>query len=348
MKKIAFIFLLHLILLSNLFAIKTDSISTNPLNHDTNYIISRKFWIQAKAIAISRQAGIRLTNTKEDENLDFNTNNPFAYGFAVDYSWITLEYTQTIKGYELTNDKKGNSEYQALSIGLNGRKFFGGAFYRYTKGFYLGNIEDWDPDWFSDHFAYPNSQDLETKILAFSLYYTFNHRRFSNSAPIRQNERQIKSAGSPVLGVQANIERIHAKTPLLYNDSLLGKFLNISQTQYVKAGIVGGYMHTFSIMKRIYFHAALTQGFLYSRGTGNYHNTDETELISALGLSFLARSTIGYNGKRWYGGTLFTYETFLSDVTADLTSSTNYSSLKLFIGYRFPIKRKAWMKKFYL
>ena len=340
--------ILALFLSLSIYAQDKDPIEQSPLKYDTNYIIDYRYQLQVKAVGLTRQAEFRLINRNESHSIDFSTNNPFSFGAAIDYSWITLEYTKTLRGFEFTDVRKGKSAAQYYRIGMTGRKFAGNIFYKNTRGYNLENVNDWVPDWFENHEKYPFAPDLETRILALSLYYTFNYRKYSNAAAIRQNARQIKSAGSPVVGFQTNIEGIYSPTPMLSSDSLARKFLNISKVQYLKLGITGGYMHTFSIKKRFYIHGALIQGFLYSVGKGNYHNYKEVDDINALGISLYIRLAAGYNGKKWYSGMHLTGDFFANDVSSDLFSTSAYSNFKIFVGYRFHINRKAWMKKFYL
>lgn len=330
------------------FAESPDSADLKIYRQDTNYILDYRYHFQIKTLGLTRQAEFRLINTNEAHSIDFSTNNPFSFGLAIDYSWISLEYTKTIKGFEFTDERKGKSEAQAFRLGMTGRRYTANLYYRNTRGYNLENVEDWVPDWFEDHEKYPFAPGLESRILALSLYYTFNHKKYSNAAALRQNARQIKSAGSPVAGIQANVEGVFSPTPMLSSDTLARKFLNIAQVQYLKFGITGGYMHTFSIKKRFYLNAALVQGLLYSVGRGSYHDYEEIDDISAIGVSFYLRLGLGYNGKRWYSGLHFSGDIFANDVSSELYNTSAYSNFKIFVGYRFHFNRKPWMKKLYL
>jgi len=348
MHKRIFILFLNLVLFLSLSASDKDSLWQKPIKYDTNYILDYRYHFQAKTVGLTRQADFRLINTNEAHSIDFSTNSPFSFGLAIDYSWISLEYTKTIKGLEFTDERKGKSEDQAFRLGMTGRRFTANLFYRKTKGYNLVNVENWVPDWFENHEKYPFAPGLESRILALSLYYTFNHKKYSNAAALRQNARQIKSAGSPVAGIQANIEGIFSPTPMLSSDSLAKKFLNIAQVQYLKLGVSGGYMHTFSLKKRFYLNAALIQGLLYSTGKGSYHDYEEGDDISAIGVSFYLRLGLGYNGKKWYSGLHFSGDIFANDVSSELYSTSAYNNFKIFVGYRFHVNRKPWMKKLYL
>jgi hypothetical protein len=348
MKKLFPIFLFLLVMISSVFAGDNDTLVKTKIKFDTNYIANYRYKLQVRTVGLNQQSSINLVNTDIDKNLNFATNNPFEFGVAIDYSWITLEYTQSIKGFELTDYRKGKSESFALNVSLNARKFSGGLYYRNTSGFNLENIDDWVPTWFEENEKYPYAENISTRILAGNIYYNFNNKKFSTAAAYRQNDRQLKSAGSPLVGILANIEGVYAPTPMIDIDSLDGKFLNIRRVQYLKAGVFGGYMHTFSIYKRFFIHGSLNQGFLYSIGNGEYHDTEETQRLSAVGVSIFARLALGYNGTKWFAGTLFSADFFVSDVSSELTSSTGYTLFKIYVGYRFKFWNKPILNKFKL
>lgn len=348
MVRTIFPFIIAIILSFGVLANETDSLSQKPLPYDTNYIISYRDWMHITAVAVSKQTGISLVNINENKDISFSTNNPVSFGFAFDYEWITFEYTHSFKGLDLTDPNKGESKAQSLRFGLTGRKFRMSTFYRGTKGFHLENVEEWIPNWFQEQEKYPFLEDLESQILAFSLYYTFNHKKYSNTAALWQIDRQIKSAGSPVLGFQSNAELIKAGTPIITYDSLASKYLNISEANYLKLGLTGGYMHTFNIKKRFYIHGAIMQGFLYSFGEAKYFDREEKVDISTLGISIYLRLTLGYNGKKWFGGFFFVSDSFINNALSDSYETTNYNYVRMYIGYRFPLKKRPWMKKFYL
>lgn len=323
-------------------------LAAKPLKYDTNYIKSKRDWIHIKLVTVNNQTTIDLANSHRDYSLRYISNAPYRWGIGLDYEWIALEYTHTIPGLELNDKAQGSSETFTFRLGLSGRKFRANAYYRETKGFSHQNIEQLNPHWFETELLYPYSEDLRSQTLNLSLYYTFNHQRFSNTAAIRQIDRQIKSAGSSVLGMVANFEGIYSPTPIILQDSLLDKFLNIKRAEYFKIGLNGGYMYTFSFWKQFYLHAAIVPGLLYGYGDVILHNIDASNISHSLGASLYSRFTIGYNGKRFYGGIYAVGDFYANDILANQTALTTYTYLKFFVGYRFPLKKQKWMKRFYL
>lgn len=328
---------------------KDTLILNEKLKYDTNYITSKRDWVHIKFIGVNNETTIDLINTDTEYSLSYKSNSPYRYGIGFDYEWIALEFSHTIPGLEFNSKTKGSSETFAIRLGLSGRKFRGNLYYRETKGFSHENIEQILPDWFLTETQYPYSENLHNTTLNASLYYTFNHRKFSNTAAIRQIDQQIKSAGSAVIGFVSNFEGIYSPNPIILHDSLQDSFLDIKKAEYLKAGITGGYMYTFSFWKNFYIHAALVPGLLYSYGDVALHNNnEEVKTSSTLGASIYSRFTLGYNANRFYGGMYAVSDYYASDAFATQFATTQYTYLKFFIGYRFAFKKRKWMKNFYL
>jgi len=325
-------------------------IKSKPYRYDTSYIESYRDLFHLTLVGVNKQTGLTLANVNSDYDLTFKTNNPFGYGVALDYKWATLEFTKTIRGLELRPEKKGESDAFAFRFGFTGRKYRFNFFIRSTFGFYLDNVEDYDPHWFSKQADYPHFDSLSSLALAVSVYYTFNYRKYSNTAALWQIDWQKRSAGSPVLGFLANVENIATSSPLLLNDTLLitNYYPDFKEGSSLKIGLSGGYMHTFVFKKRFYVHGALIQGFLYSRSLTEFYNDQSAQTANAMGASLYSRLTAGYNGKKVYGGVFFVSDMFIDDFFGDLYTLNTYTYLRIYIGYRFPIKTPGWMRKFKL
>lgn len=342
-------FILFVFLSGSLWAIEIDTnFKLKPLKYDTNYIESKSNYIHLAPIAVSQQTGIDLVNNKTDYRYRFVSNTPLRFGLGFDYEWLALEITYAIPGLELNDKDKGDSETFAIKVGISGRKFRANAYYRSTKGFTHQNVEGLYPDWFLNEEYYPYLKNLNNRTLNLSIYYTFNHKKYSNKAALRPIERQLKSAGSPVIGILATMEGIYSPTPIVEIDSLQNSYLNFKKAEYLKIGMNAGYMYTFSIKKKYYIHAALIPGLLYSYGDVLLHNDNEVHFSNSLGGSIYTRATAGYNGKNFYGGVFAVADIYASDLFADQYATTSYTYLKLFVGYRFPIKKRKWMKFFFL
>lgn len=340
---------LFLFLFGKIWAIEIDTnFKTKALKYDTNYIESRRNDVHLAPIIVSQQTGIDLVNNKTDYRYRFVSNTPMRLGLGFDYEWLALEITYAFPGLELNDKDKDDSETFAIKLGISGRKFRANAYYRSTRGFTHQNVEGLYPDWFLNEEYYPYLKNLRNRTLNLSVYYTFNHKKYSNKAALRPSERQLKSAGSPVIGILATMEGIYSPTPIIKIDSLQNSYLNFKKAEYLKIGMNAGYMYTFSIKKKYYIHGALIPGLLYNYGDVLLHNDNEVHFSNSLGGSIYTRATAGYNGNSFYGGVFAVADIYASNLFADKYATTSYTYLKIFVGYRFPIKKRKWMKYLFL
>jgi len=331
---------------SSIFGANHDTISSK---YDTNYIISYRDWFHVTLVGINQQSGISLIKAIDEKDLKFSTNNPYSFGVGIDYEWLTFEYSKSIKNIESSSKKKGNTKSTSLRLGYTGRKIRIDSYYTKSRGYYLKNIDDFIPDGYVDTTEYPRFDDLSNKTFALSFYYTFNYKKYSNMAALWQIDRQIKSAGSPVIGLLTLWEGLSSNQPFHFSDTLDidEDFLKIKSADYKRIGIFGGYMHTFSIIKKFYLHGAITQGLFYSYGTINNYDGEQINK-NTLGVSFNYRISVGYNSKRLYAGVLFVKDTFIGDAFASKTVFSSHDYLRILVGYRFYIKKRNWMKKVYM
>ena len=343
----------HLLIIFILYIFSSSIIGANQdtilPKYDTNYIISYRDWFHVTLVGINQQSGISLIQAIDEKDLEFSTNNPYSFGIGIDYEWLTFEYSKSIKNLESSSKRKGNTQSTSLRLGYTGRKIRVDSYFTKSKGYYVKNINDFIPDSYSDTTEYPRFDDLNNKTFALSLYYTFNYRKYSNMAALWQIDRQVKSAGSPVIGLLTLWEGLSSNQPFHFSDTLNidEDFLKIKSADYKRIGVFGGYMHTFSIIKRFYLHGAITQGLFYSYGTINNFDGEQNNK-NALGVSFNYRISVGYNSKRFYVGALFIKDSFISNALASKTVISSHDYLRFLLGYRFYIKKRKWMKKIYM
>lgn len=119
---------------------------------------------------------------------DYKPNSPINLGIGLSVKNTLLRFGLSLPVVSLNEDKYGKTENTDIQIHHFGRHFLFDLFYQRYKGFY--------------------SDDKETKLfpdmllqqIGFEGTYLFNGNKFSSKAAFGQNEKQLKSAGSFVLG----------------------------------------------------------------------------------------------------------------------------------------------------
>jgi hypothetical protein len=283
------------------------------------------------------------------EGLVFKTNNPTSYGLAVDYKWLTFEYTSSFNN-TIGDPRFGQTEAQTFGFGLTGRKFWFRNFFQRFQGYYLENPWYYEPDFDVLNGIYPHRNDVVTSTYFANINYGFNHQRFSNTASLWQIERQKKSAGSFTVG--ASYARIGFGADSALIPSFLEDFPNdarITRLSFHLLGINGGYLHTFAIgKKRKWFVSlALIPGLNMQVGNVEVENGNGTVQKSSLGSLTEARIVLGYNGDKWYVTTSGITYNIVNRYAEETPMSNLYSTGRFVVGYRFKMRetKNDFLKK---
>lgn len=209
--------------------------------------------------------------------------------------------------------------------------------YKRTKGFYLENTSDFDPNWV------PGKPYLQIPDLVYTQYkgataYNFN-AQFSVSAVAFQSERQLKSAGSFI-------------PQLLYRYYITDDQSEITPTGFTQKAknlelLLGtGYHYTLVVARQWYASLGLTPniGYLFTR----LDTRSRTETFKSSQNNFMfrfdGRAGIGYNGSRFFAGAYLNWQN-ASYRQQHTTASTrdDYAVFHLSAGYRFLAPK--WMKQ---
>jgi len=341
------LFLIAASMLFSLVGVAQTDVYADP-GFDTNYILSFRDYLVVTVVSTSANNTVAVHDTS-GESLSFATNLPASFGLAVDYKWLTAEYTST---FGRTGDpRKGETSMQSLGFGLTSRKFWFRNFFQKTQGYYLENPEYLNPNFNAQTDNYPHRSDIRATIYYAVLNYGFNHRRYSNNAALWQLERQKKSAGSFTAGLTfsyATYSADSALVPSKYRDFFSERDF-ITAFDFTMLGLNGGYLHTFSFTKskKFFLSLALIPGVSYQRGSSFSEVSDVAKDKYAFGLHVEARISFGYNGDVWYSS--ITSTGYAVSTAFDDTNpfTQGYSFFRFVVGYkiRMPETKSALLKK---
>ena len=198
-----FFFATSSILLSIVGFSKDVSDSTDKLLHIPFYQ-SLSDSLTLRLLVVDRFNSFEIQDYRTDENVSFKPNSNLRLGFGFNYKKVGLNILFNVPNVSIGNGS-GESKYFDFNLTHYGRKFgFDIAYNRYS-GYYWSNPQNILPQYDSELQGYPVRPDLNTGILAVSGYFNINHKKFSYLSSFAQNERQLISAGSPIIGAYANV-----------------------------------------------------------------------------------------------------------------------------------------------
>lgn len=277
---------------------------------DTTYIkpfdnkLSLRTYLSTKFILMEKEVDGKVKN--------FTPNTPMSLGFGVSINntIINLSY-----GYGLNfmkDDDKGRTKALDFQIHNYGRKFIIDLFIQKYHGFYTSDDSD------KNIKLYP---DLNIQQYGAFGQYVFNNKKFSYKAAFNQNERQLKSAGSFLLGGGVYFTKIGSDSSFVHKSK--------NSLRNFQFGVSGGYAYTWAINKRWFTSGSATMGVNFGTERINDFGKRKIEVYP----TFFPRVSLGYNKENWSLGLSYINNLIFSSFTDNNTGNIGLASGNLQIGY---------------
>lgn len=214
-------------------------------------------------------------NSKQD--VSYNSNNPIIWGagISVRNTILSLSYGY---GFDFLRDKKmGKTQSVDFQYHYYSRRFIIDASIQRYTGFYSSDSKS------NAVTTYPN---LRLKFYGLSSHYIFNHKRFSYKAAFNQTEKQLKSSGTFLIGIQVYKTQISPYNLIMSEGEQ--RFRNL------QLGISGGYAHVWVIKQNWTIGLSATMGI--NIGNERFSRIDNKVEVYP---TFFPRFSIAYNCDSW-------------------------------------------------
>jgi len=273
---------------------------TKPDEVDTNYIQTFPDHITGRVYLSQKYTNFEVVDDSNEVSMLYEPNTTLNLGVGVTIKSFTLNLAY---GFDFLNpdEGQGKTRYLDLQSHIYSRKMVIDFFGQFYKGLYLSNTADLAPDYEDPFYVRP---DIYEQVLGGSVQYIFNHKKYSYRSGLVQNERQLKSAGSLLLGVDAYyglMQGDSAIVPSFARGQGFGEKKNADRFVFFRAGPNIGYAHTFVVAKKFFAMLSLS----VSVGFGAYSVHTPGEGISqdrGVSASAFGRFALGYNDEKWYLG----------------------------------------------
>ena len=312
---------------------KTDS---TPSSLDNGYIQKFNNKLILKGYIQNKSNEFELSNRQNDVISRFEPNGVSSFGVGFNYKALGLSIGILPLG------KKDNTKYgKTRKLDIQGnfftKKVGFDVHFQYYQGFFLANITSIDPSYNTDS-IYPIRSDIATFALGGSVFYIFNHDKFSFKSLYTNNEWQKKSAGTFFAGLKYDIfaviadSAISPESPSYRPDS--SEYFN--GASYVSFGIYGGYAYNLVIEKHGFISIGLGPGL--GRLKVNLIDFEgksiPTKPRAALSLNF--QFGAGFNSEKHFGGIQVNQNTAGFQYNqGEGRFNINSGSFKIYYGYRF-------------
>lgn len=267
------------------------------LDYDSLYIESYQDLITTRIYLSQKSTNPSLTDNQETISLDYLPNTSLNLGIGATVKSFTLNLAY---GFKFLNpdEGQGKTRYLDLQSHMYTRKFVIDFFGQFYKGMYLENTRSLDKNYPDPYYVRP---DIYEQILGLSALYIFKNRKFSYRSSLIQNERQLRSVGSFLVGGEGYYGLVNADSalvPSFLNDSDFVEMRGYDRLAFVKVGPTVGYAYNLIIAKRFYAMGSLTVN--YGIGFNSAYHPDTGEKKDFQGdFGAFGRFALGYNSPNW-------------------------------------------------
>ena len=193
----------------------------------------------------------------------YNTIINFSYGYGFDF---------------MRNKELGKTKAFDFQLHNYWQRFVLDLFIQEYKGFYL---DDDSQD------IKPLCPDLKIRQYGVSGQYIFNNKRFSYRAAFNQNEKQLKSAGSFLIGFGVNTSKIEADSSFVFKGQNIFRNFQFS--------LSAGYAHTWVLKKGWFISGSVTTGISFGSEKFSTFGKQKLEVYP----NIFPRLAVGYNKQDW-------------------------------------------------
>lgn len=333
-------------LLASLFVLFAVSSSCMAQDYDSvRSIYVKEFpdYFNGQIIATDRLLILNLIGREgEKSRINYAPNDRGYIGLAAYVFDVGIGLSVKVPAaFERDKDKYGSTDFIDLQGNIYGKKWcFDGTFQKY-EGFFLNNAVDITPG-FESGDNFPQRADLGVMNIIINGIYILNHQKFSFRSGFNQADKQIKSAGSPILLLSASRFGINADSVLI-PDNVADDFGNLSEIvdgRFITMSVLPGYAYNL-VFRDLFVNINATAGIGLQHQKLDLGNDSRAKY--AIEPRFNFRAALGYDNERFFAGASFLLQR--STINMDGMRINNIAgNYKFFVGYRF--KEFGILKKY--
>jgi len=293
---------------------------------DTTYIRLYPNTVKVKGIFMDRYYGIRLKEKGIDRVIKMSAREQSYFGLGIMVWNLNLDLSSLIPN-PLEKKKIGEEDGFDLQLNLYTRRWNFDAEISNIKNFsfknkdVFGNIDEEIPDF----------NNLNVRRIGVGATYIFLPEKFSFRSAFIQVDRQLKSAGSPILSFTYNYSSLDSDS-IPTPQSVDIPTLEALKSEGHKFALLPGYSYNF-IHKAWFLNTTGSAGFDIQKSSFSINN--ESDANTRLEWLFELKGSLGYHDDTFSAGALIFYQ-FSPSRLDNLRLWANSGSLRLFAAYRFP------------
>jgi hypothetical protein len=286
-------------------------------------------------------AAFRIADKTRDENLQFRPNNILGLGVGVTIKGIGLNFSTRLPLHETKEAAYGKTSRLDIQVHRYQGSMSLDVYLQRYRGFHLN--EKSDVTNVVGPTEYPYYPNLQSITAGASGMYMFNGRRFSLRSMFNQQEWQLRSAGSLMLGASLFTHFLSNKDSSVIPTNLrLRDFLDTNLFKKINnygLTINGGYGYNL-VLKQHWF-ISLSGDVGVGPGYSSATTMEGRELHNwGLLVNTNARFGAGYNSREWFVGVYSIYRTDVFQLPVDDSKMRQSQGI-----FRFVVARRLTTQK---
>lgn len=304
-----------------LFAIAIAVLSLPAAAHphtDSSYIREFPGTVTLRSFTGEKIAAFRISDGARSENLQFRPNNALTLGFGATIRGLGLNFSFKLPYHDSKEDLYGETHRIDLQVHrYHGRLALDIYLQRY-RGFHLNDKAD--VTYINAPPDYPYFPNLRSTSIGGAAMYLFNGDRYSLRSIVNQQDWQLRSAGSWMLGGVAFAHVLgNGDSTILPPNLAMADFLGMPPAKDIRTyGITGNVGYGYNLVIKRHWLISLSGDAGIGPGF-----SDATELHGhrlqkwGLLINTNARVGAGYTTNKWFAGFYAIYRTDIFQLPYD-------------------------------
>lgn len=258
---------------------------------DSVYYVTFPDQLTTRVYTSRKYTALEVRDRVAGQTIRFEPNSTLNMGLGATYNGLTLNLAY---GWGFLNPDKGSGETKYLDLQAHAypKNLVIDLFGQFYRGYYVDLREN---NSFQD--PYYISPSMRVRKYGANVQYLFNGDKISLRAAFLQNEWQLKSAGSPLLGFEMYggvVKDDQAIIPIGFLDD---ESRNFDMSRYFQFGPNAGYVHTFVILKHFFITGYASTNISLGQQKLFFESTSDNRW--AINSNLFLRGFVGYNAARW-------------------------------------------------
>lgn len=312
---------------------------------DTNYIEPQHYNFTVMLQTTYNYEYYRLSSDK-GQSVGLSPDVVMKVGPYVGWRWFFLGYTFELKNIGFSSGKlKKELELSVYSsqVGFD-------IFFRRTGSDYKIRSARLGGQAISQLLENVPFDGINVGIAGASVYYIFNHRRFSYPAAFSQSTCQKRSCGSWIAGLGGTANSLkfdYRKLEQTVADRCgvknfkVDSGLHFNQVRYYDINLSGGYAYNWVFARHWLFCASAQLALAYKRSHGDTDSDADASRFSfdRINADGIGRFGLVFNNTRWYAGLSAIVRSYNYHRERFATNNV-YGTFNVYLGYNFGKKKR--------